>query len=85
MRPPLLFEALRVTCLHVVLEHVNGSSLIFFIILVSVQRSEESFRYTQLVEVVVGLLQNVNVIAVSHVAAECENAGISRNSPFEHA
>ena len=35
-----------VTCLHVVLEHVNDSSLIFFIILVSVQRSEESFRYT---------------------------------------
>ena len=45
MCPPLLFEALRVTCLHVVLEHVNGSSLTFFIILVSVQRSEESFRY----------------------------------------
>ena len=43
MRPPLLFEALRVTCLHVVLEHVNDSSLTFFIILV--QRSEESFRY----------------------------------------
>ena len=39
----------------------------------------------QLVEVVVGLLQNVNVVAVSHVAAERENAGISRNSPFEHA
>ena len=33
------------TCLHVVLEHVNGSSLTFFVILVSVQRSEESFRY----------------------------------------
>ena len=47
MRPPLLFEALRVTCLHVVLEHVNGSSLTFFIILVSVQRSEESFRYKE--------------------------------------
>ena len=47
MRPPLLFEALRVTCLHVVLEHVNDSSLIFFIILVSVQRSEESFRYNR--------------------------------------
>ena len=45
MRPPLLFEALRVTCLHVVLEHVNDSSLTFFIILVSVQHSEESFRY----------------------------------------
>ena len=45
MRPPLLFEVLRVTCLHVVLGHVNDSSLTFFIILVSVQRSEESFRY----------------------------------------
>ena len=45
MHPPLLFEALRVTCLHVVLGHVNSSSLTFFIILVSVQRSEESFRY----------------------------------------
>ena len=33
------------TCLHVVLEHVNDSSLTFFVILVSVQRSEESFRY----------------------------------------
>ena len=37
------------TCLHVVLEHVNDSSLTFFIILVSVQRSEESFRYSEAV------------------------------------
>ena len=54
MRPPLLFEALRVTCLHVVLEYVNDSSLTFFIILVSVQRSEESFRYTDIIEWILG-------------------------------
>ena len=41
--------------------------------------------HTSAGRVVVGLLQNVNVVAVSHVAAERENAGISRNSPFEHA
>ena len=49
------------TCLHVVLESVNGSSLTSSILLVSVQRSEESFRYkgdkadrTQLIDRMMG-------------------------------